>query len=287
MASIKEKLKVIPKELKTLIESSEFDEVIDEIMDEFFLPDTWRIELVRPVVAVLVGDLSPKLFIATLTDNLNLKPDEALMLARQINERIFKDVKPYLAELYSIEDEKIARRLRIPRKPREIVVGSNIDLTEVKVEEPVIEVGERGNEGGAVEARQLIPPVQIIESSQSVQNVLDMQTSAEIASPDVYVTAPANRTVSMPLDSAPIEIIPPPVQPTFAPEEPAVRIGAVPSPLTVHFAAQTAQANPQTQPEAAVTKPLEAPLQKPADLPQSALAQKLGGMRGDAYREAI
>lgn len=248
MATIKEKLKKIPVELRTLIESSEVDDILEQIADEFNIPPTWKGEFVRPVVAVLVGDLPPKDFVPVLSDNLDMTTDEALMLARRVNEKIFSVVKPFLAELYAIEDKKIARKLKVPRKPKIVMVQAS-PAVEPDIASEVLTVPE------PILPPVSVPPMMPIPATPSSPVIPDLPATPEKPG----------------LDTAPIEVVPPPVQPTFAPEEPKVMKGATPSPMTMHFNIAAAVA--------------PAPLQRPAELP-TVLSKKLGGMRSsDSYRE--
>lgn len=248
MATTKEKLKKIPVELKTLIESSEIDDILEQIEDEFDIPPTWKGEFVRPVIAVLVGDLPPKDFVPVLSDNLDMTTDEALMLARRVNEKIFSVVKPFLAELYLIEDKKIARKLKVPRKPKIVMVQAPL-VTEPALTPEVLSAPE-----------PILPPV----STPPMMPIPAVPSNPVVPETPVAPEKPGH-------DTAPIEIVPPPVQPTFAPEEPKVMKGSTPSPMTMHFNV------------AAAVAPL--PLQKPAELPTE-LSKKLGGMRAsDRYRE--
>lgn len=237
MATIKEKLQKIPVELKFLVQSTEIDDILDQIADEFDIPETWKGEFVRPVIAVLIGDLPPKDFVPVLSDNLAMTTDEALMLARRVNEKIFSVVKPFLAELYAIEDKKIARKLKVPRKPKVVMVQASPGIVEQEVTIP---------EAAESTTQPVVLPLEV----------------------------PPEKKPG--LDTEPIEVIPPPAQPTFAPEEPNVMSGAMPSPMTMHFnMAAAVGATPQAP----------APLQKPSE-PKTALSLKLGGMRaGDQYRE--
>lgn len=247
MMSRKAKLNKIPGELKMLVGSTEIYDVLEEIAEEFDIPETWRGEFIRPVFDVLVGDLKPKDFVPVLSDNLAMPADEALMLARKVNEKIFSSVKPFLAQLYEIEDEKIARKLKVPRKPKVITVGAAF------------------SEGALAVSKKEIEQPSIVEAPIPPQPILPGR------------------------DTAPIEVIPPPVQPTFAPEEPPVMLNAVPSPMTMHFAQAPAPVSAVAPAPEVVIKTTEPTVEEKPTSNPTILTQKLGGMRAssDTYRESI
>ncbi len=118
----------LPVELRALIESDDVIYVIDEIGDKFDIPEAWRGELIRATIRVLSGIMQPKDFIPFLVSEYDLSNEEALKLALAINEKIFSAVKPQLASLHNIADNRIARRLKVPHKPRQMQIANETEL---------------------------------------------------------------------------------------------------------------------------------------------------------------
>lgn len=117
MPTVVEKLGTLPVELKAIIEGDEIITIIDEICDNFNIPYTWRSELLRATVRVLAGIMRPGEFIPFIMEEYNLEKEDALQIALLINEKIFSAVKPQLASLYNIEDEKLSHKIKVPHKP--------------------------------------------------------------------------------------------------------------------------------------------------------------------------
>lgn len=111
------KLDTLPGELRIIIESEEVITIIDEIGERFNIPYAWRSELVRATIRVLAGTMRPGEFVPFIMDEYGLNQSDALQVALAVNERIFSAVKPQLASLHNIEDEKLARRIKVPHKP--------------------------------------------------------------------------------------------------------------------------------------------------------------------------
>jgi hypothetical protein len=117
MNPVLQKIDSLPPELRVIIEGDEIVKTIDEICENFDIPYTWRSELVRATIRILSGLMSPTEFIPFIMDEYFMDREQALQVALQINERIFSTVKPQLASLHNIEDEKLAHRIKVPHKP--------------------------------------------------------------------------------------------------------------------------------------------------------------------------
>jgi hypothetical protein len=124
------KLSSLPVELRALVESDDVIFVIDEISEKFGIPESWRGELIRATVRVLTGIMEPKDFIPFIAEEYDMTNEEALHLALAINERIFSAVKPQLASLHHIADDRLARRLKVPHKPRQAQIAEETELME-------------------------------------------------------------------------------------------------------------------------------------------------------------
>lgn len=111
------KLDTLPGELRIIIESEEIITIIDEIGERFNIPYAWRSELVRATVKVLAGTMRPGEFVPFIMEEYGFEQSDALQIALAVNERVFSAVKPQLASLHNIEDEKLARRIKVPHKP--------------------------------------------------------------------------------------------------------------------------------------------------------------------------
>lgn len=117
MNSVLQKRDNLPPEIIAIIEGEEIVNTIDAICDNFDIPYSWRGELIRATISILSGTMSPTKFIPFIMDEYLLDREQALQITLQINEKIFSEVKPQLASLHNIEDEKLAHKIKVPHKP--------------------------------------------------------------------------------------------------------------------------------------------------------------------------
>ncbi|HXK37785.1 MAG TPA: hypothetical protein VJ579_01840 [Candidatus Paceibacterota bacterium] len=199
MNPVLSRLSALPVELRALIEADDVIYVIDEVSDKFEIPEGWRGEIVRATIRVLSGVMEPKEFIPFLMDELYLDQEEALHLALEINKRIFSAVKPQLASLHRIEDSKIARRLKVPHKPRQTQIIEESQL----MSEPEMTVAPSAD---PAPAEQLAATIQYRESVPLEGSVPSPMTThfAQVPLPQAAPKPPA-APVPHPLVEAPLQ----------------------------------------------------------------------------------
>lgn len=158
MDSVLTRMNTLPVELRALIEADDVIYVIDEVGEKFDIPESWRGGIVRATIKVLAGIMQPKDFIPFLMSEYFFDQEEALHIALDINARIFSAVKPQLASLHHISDDKIARRLKVPHKPRQAQIIEEMQL----MEEPVMSTAPSADPAPAEQIAttiQYTPPV--------------------------------------------------------------------------------------------------------------------------------
>lgn len=101
---------MIPKELSDLIANPATFETVEKIGVKFGLN---RVEiglLAQVTGSLLVGEISPNQFIATLVDYLTVPQEKAMLIAQEINRDIFNSVKEALKQLHNVAQEKGAEK---------------------------------------------------------------------------------------------------------------------------------------------------------------------------------
>lgn len=122
MNEVYKQLDHIPPEVRAIVEGDEIGEVIDQICIQFQIPEAWGGELLRATIRILTGLMKPSDFVPFIIDEYWVEEKEALAIAQAVNTRIFSLVKPQLALIHKIADEKLAHRIKVPKKPREEAV---------------------------------------------------------------------------------------------------------------------------------------------------------------------
>lgn len=128
MNPVLQKMYNLPPELRIIVEGDEVTKIIDSIGEKYEIPYAWRGELIKATVRVLSGLMKPDAFIPFIMEEYLVDQEEALHIALDINKQIFSAVKPQLASLYNVADEKIARRLKVPHKPRQSQIAEETEL---------------------------------------------------------------------------------------------------------------------------------------------------------------
>jgi hypothetical protein len=128
-------------------------------------------------------------------DELYLEQEEALHLALEINNRIFSAVKPQLASLHHIEDNRIARRLKVPHKPRQAQI---IEETEL-MSEPEMTVAPSAD---PAPAEQIAATIEYTQSAPEEGSIPSPMTT-HFAQAPVLPPAPA-APVPHPITLAPL-----------------------------------------------------------------------------------
>lgn len=135
MNPVAAKLKDLPLEIQNVIKDEELTKIIDNICEDFDIPYTWRGDLIRGTVKVLSGLMEPKDFIPFIMEEYSFDQESAIQIAYAINEEIFSKVKPELASVHNIEDNKLAHKIRVPHKPRPIVEEYNEPVSRITEDE--------------------------------------------------------------------------------------------------------------------------------------------------------
>lgn len=255
MNPVLDKLDSLPVEIRAIIEGDEIISVIDNICNESDIPYSWRGELIRATVRVLCGLLPPKEFVPFIMDEYFLEHDEALAIASKINEKIFSAVKPQLASLYNIEDKKIAKKLQVPKKPKTEAIVEDVDNTEV---------------ASPYDMQYATPTVQDL-MPKNVPNINIVHPSILNQKPTASPVIPQNDDV----------IPPPPVHNQFA--QSSFGLDTPPPPQT-HTQPIMNDINVPPPPVHNINSFNQT---TPPPQTESTLANKLGGLRFDNYREPI
>ncbi len=95
---IKDEIGVLPKETQDAIASVDWVKISEEIGKKYLLNDDEINDLQVEMLVVLVGLEDPELFVGNIENEVGTTRNEAENIARELNEKIFAQIKKVLIE---------------------------------------------------------------------------------------------------------------------------------------------------------------------------------------------
>lgn len=106
VAQLEEHLESLPEEIRDLLEDPGFAIDVYQIAEEHQLSEEYHFPLLLITETLLLGDIRPQDYVNTLSKRLDLSRDKAANIARDINMRIFHDIKDALLKVHGLMQPK-------------------------------------------------------------------------------------------------------------------------------------------------------------------------------------
>jgi len=104
---IQKKFDSLPEDMKWVIMQTDVDGKVTEMGKSFGLTVSQMGQLSLEINMVMLGFTHPDTFERALKENMNMPEDKAKDLAKEINEKIFKEIRDSLMTLYVKDENKI------------------------------------------------------------------------------------------------------------------------------------------------------------------------------------
>ena len=147
----------LPEKVRNRILSNDIEFASQEIGAAHKLSAEKSLDLEDEIMSILLGETHPKEFVGNLSSKLSISSEEAVSVAKEVNEIIFAPIKKELAEMHGIGAKKTGKNKTVKKKkPEEQINASNSQYKPEKEKMP-----PSPPTPPMKEVRDVIPPIEL------------------------------------------------------------------------------------------------------------------------------